>query len=124
MNNNRVCVICLGSNLEACSHLTEARNVLERLFPDVVFGEQIDTPAEGVVGQADYVNVAARFTTQLTAEQVVWRLKQIEKENGRRPEDKQSGRIPLDIDLLMYGDQILKPQDMEKDYVRLAFQSL
>ena len=48
-------------------------------------------------------------------------LKQIEQTNGRTPESKKEGRIPLDIDLLSYDQQVLKPEDWQKEYVRLAF---
>ena len=34
---------------------------------------------------------------------------------------KKEGRIPLDIDLLSYDQQVLKPEDWQKEYVRLAF---
>ena len=51
-------------------------------------------------------------------------LKQIEKENGRLPEDKQQGIVKLDIDLLKYDDSILKPKDMEKDFVQAGLKEL
>ena len=41
--------------------------------------------------------------------------------NGRTPDSKKEGRIPLDIDLLSYDQQVLKPEDWQKEYVRLAF---
>lgn len=36
----------------------------------------------------------------------------------------QTGIIPLDIDLLKFDNRILKPEDMKKNYVRRALQSL
>ena len=48
-------------------------------------------------------------------------LKEIEQTNGRTPQSKEEGRIPLDIDLLTYDQQVLKPLDLKKEYVRRAF---
>jgi 2-amino-4-hydroxy-6-hydroxymethyldihydropteridine diphosphokinase len=44
-------------------------------------------------------------------------LKQIERDNGRLPEDKAQGIVKLDIDLLKFDDYVLKPKDLEKDFV-------
>ena len=51
-------------------------------------------------------------------------LKRIESDNGRTPDSRQTGIVTLDIDLLKFDNRTLKPEDMEKDYVRRALQSL
>ena len=37
---------------------------------------------------------------------------------------KQKGKIPIDIDLLLWNGTILKPADWEKEYVQLLFRSV
>ena len=44
-------------------------------------------------------------------------LKDIECCIGRKPEDKSCGRVPIDIDLLQWNDQILKAEDLTREYV-------
>lgn len=124
MNNNHTCLVCLGSNLEARFHLENAHAAFVRLFHEVRMGAIVKTVAEGDIIQPDYLNQAARFTTELGSEEVKTVLKSIEKENGRKPEDKQNGSVPLDIDLLIYDDKQLKPSDLSKTYVQLALQQL
>lgn len=124
MNNNHTCLVCLGSNLEARFHLENAHTAFVRLFHEVRMGAIVKTVAEGDIIQPDYLNQAARFTTELGSEEVKTVLKSIEKENGRKPEDKQNGSVPLDIDLLIYDDKQLKPSDLSKTYVQLALQQL
>lgn len=124
MNNNHTCLVCLGSNLEARFHLENAHAAFVRLFHEVRMGAIVKTVAEGDIIQPDYLNQAARFTTELGSEEVKTVLKSIEKENGRKPEDKQNGSVPLDIDLLIYDDKQLKPSDLSKTYVQLALRQL
>ena len=106
MSNNNACLVCLGSNEEGEIHLTNARNALSRIFGQVDFGKPIVTKAEGTLVQPDYWNQAASFVTELSNEEVNAVLKRIEKENGRTPQDKLQGRVPLDIDLLVYDRKI------------------
>lgn len=44
-------------------------------------------------------------------------LKDIECCIGRKPEDKSCGHVPIDIDLLQWNDQILKAEDLTREYV-------
>ena len=124
MNNNHTCLVCLGSNSEARLHLENAHAAFVRLFHEVRLGAIVRTVAEGDIAQPDYLNQAATFITDLACNEVKALLKTIEKENGRKPEDKQNGSVPLDIDLLIYDDKQLKPSDLSKKYVQLALQQL
>ena len=84
----------------------------------------MDTEAIGNGYLSPFSNQLAQFETSLSAEDIRNILKQIEKENGRLPEDKQQGIVKLDIDLLKYDDSILKPKDMEKDFVLAGLKEL
>lgn len=121
---NHVCLVCLGSNAESEMHLDNARKALLKAFQEVEFGDLIVTAAEGRFQQPDYSNQAARFATTLSTDDVLRLLKQIELDNGRTPTDKLRGCVPLDIDLLVYDDQIIKPADLCKAYVQQAIQSV
>ena len=98
--------------------MSQARKVLRFHFPNIRFGEEMDTEAIGSGFLSPFSNQLARFTTLLSVEEVRSILKSIEKENGRLPEDKAQGIVKLDIDLLTYDEQILKPKDLEKDFIR------
>ena len=84
-------------------------------------GGIVETVPEKMENPQPFLNRAARFRTSLPMTEVRSILKQIEQTNGRTPESKKEGRIPLDIDLLSYDQQVLKPEDWQKEYVRLAF---
>ena len=79
------CLLCMGSNTNRYAQLSVAREALRTTFPDIHFGEMMETEAVG---------------------------------SGRIPEDKAQGVVKLDIDLLVFDNKILKPEDMEREYIR------
>lgn len=97
---------------------------LSELFPNIRFSEEMTTEAIGDKFLSPFSNQIARMESSLSIEEIRTLLKQIEKENGRIPEDKAQGIVKLDIDLLMVDDRVLKPQDIEKDFVKAGISSL
>ena len=104
--------------------MEEARKALMKLFPNIRFSKEMTTEAIGDKFLSLVSNQVAKLETSLTIEEIRNLLKKIEKDNGRLPEDKEQGIVKLDIDLLMYDDLTLKPNDMEKDYVLEGISSL
>ena len=111
----------MGSNLDARLHLKNAEESLQRLFPGIEWGEIVETKPERMSNPQPFLNRAARIHTSLPMTEIRSLLKEIEQTNGRTPQSKEEGRIPLDIDLLTYDQQVLKPLDLKKEYVRRAF---
>ena len=111
------CFLCLGSNYNRHFHITQARKSLVHHFPDIRFGEEMETEAIGSGFLSPFSNQLACFKTSFSAEEIRNILKIIERENGRLPEDKAQGIVKLDIDLLKYDEQIFKAKDMENDFI-------
>lgn len=116
------CLICLGSNYEYGIRLEAARKALQQAFPDIRFGQEMETEAIGGNWLSPFGNQLAEFTSHLSADGIHLILKQIEKENGRCKEDKEKGIVQLDIDLLTYDEEILKPEDLKRDFVRRSLE--
>jgi 2-amino-4-hydroxy-6-hydroxymethyldihydropteridine diphosphokinase len=104
--------------------MEEARKALMKLFPNIRFSKEMTTEAIGDKFLSPFSNQVAKLETSLTIEEIRNLLKKIEKDNRRLPEDKGQGIVKLDIDLLTFDDLILKPNDMEKDYVLEGISSL
>lgn len=121
--NQHSCILCLGSNSDRHTRMEAARKALAISFPDIRFGREMTTEAIGNTFLSPFSNQLALFKTTFSAEEVRSILKQIEKENGRMPEDKAQGVVKLDIDLLIYDNTILKPDDMEKEFIRQELES-
>lgn len=115
-------LLCLGTNQDALLHLKQAETAIASLGNAVQWGEIIVTPAEG--GRGMYHNRAVRLRSALSPEELREQLKQIEREAGRTAESKLRGIIPLDIDVLACDGEVLRPDDWEKEYVKLAMSRL
>ena len=122
--STHTCLLCLGSNFNREAHMEAAREALTSAFPNIRLGIEMETEAIGSDFLSPFSNQVASFETSLSAEEVRTILKQIERDHGRLPEDKSHGIVKIDIDLLMYDDCVLKPQDLKKDFVLKGLKSL
>ena len=122
--NLHTCLLCLGSNLDGATRLLAARHALLSHFPDIRFSQEMVTEAIGTGFLSPFYNQVARFTTPLSAEEVRVILKQIERDNGRLPEDKANGIVKLDIDLLVVDEMVLKAKDLEREFVIRGMEEL
>ena len=122
--NQHTCILCLGSNFYRIAHMAYAQRELKKHFPTIRFSEEMETEAIGSRFLSPFSNQVASFDTTLSSEEVRAILKQIERDLGRLPEEKPQGVIRIDIDLLMYDDCVLKPADLERDFVKEGLKSL
>lgn len=111
-------LVSLGSNIYSKQNIDRARRMLAHYFPDVVFTPSIITTATDEKYSFPFRNVLAVFYSDLLSEEIVQKLKMIEFAMGRQPRDKDTGKVIIDIDLLQYGDEILRPDDYERAYVQ------
>ena len=103
------CLLCMGSNTNRYAQLSVAREALRTTFPDIHFGEMMETEAVGSGFHSPFSNQLAKFSTTLSPDSV---------RDLFIPEDKAQGVVKLDIDLLVFDNKILKPEDMEREYIR------
>ena len=86
----------------------------------------------GGVEQPDFVNAAAALLTQLSARQLLIELKQIETRRGRDSDEVRWGPRVLDLDLLVYGNEVIDEGDLvvphpgiaERNFVLLPLREL
>ena len=111
-------LVCVGSNDHREESMAFARSRLKELYPSVHFEPEVETLPIGIQNPALFLNQVAMFTSDEEIDEIKSKLKEIEKEAGRCPEDKKSGKVRLDIDLIVCGEQILKPEDWDREYVK------
>lgn len=103
-------VVGVGSNFNARSNIASALEALTELFGklDVSPLYQSADLNEGqglkLKTSADYFNMALAFSSPLTASAVIALLKRIEVSLGRTPHSKANNQVPIDLDLLLFGD--------------------
>ncbi|MDO5522440.1 MAG: 2-amino-4-hydroxy-6-hydroxymethyldihydropteridine diphosphokinase [Bacteroidia bacterium] len=117
-------LVSLGSNIYSKQNIDKARRMLIHYFPDIVFTPSVIIIENGENNSLPFRNVLGIFNSELPSEEIIQKLKLIEYAMGRQPRDKESGKVIIDIDLLQYGDQILRPEDFEKEYVQALLKEI
>lgn len=120
---NRI-ILALGSNRDKEQNMERAAIQLCAHFISVRFAKMIYTAPIDCPDLSPFLNQVAVAYTSDGPTEIITYLKQVERMLGRRPEDKQTGSIPIDIDLLQWNDRILKPEDMKRDYILSGIRSL
>ncbi len=111
-------LLTLGSNTFAKTNIDKAKRMLTYLFPNIIFSDPILTEPEDDRYSYLFRNVLAVVNTDMSPEEVISKIKQTERAVGRTPRDKYVGKMVIDIDLVKYGDAILRPKDYEREYVQ------
>ena len=101
----REAFVALGSNVDPERRLTQAAHGLRQRFADVRFSCCYRNRAFGFEGP-DFVNAVAGFSTALPIVQLLTELRAVESESGRGRDDPKWGPRAIDIDLLLYGDEV------------------
>ena len=111
-------LLSIGSNTFAKTNIDKAKRMLARLFPDIIFSAEAMSPACGEKAILPFRNILAKFDSELTPTEIISKLKMTEVAVGRTPKDKYLKRVIIDIDLIVYGDEVLRPNDYEREYVQ------
>jgi 2-amino-4-hydroxy-6-hydroxymethyldihydropteridine diphosphokinase len=72
-----------------------------------------------VEDQGWFLNCAAKIETNLAPEELLKFLKSIEHKLGRKTV-KRNGPRTIDLDILFYGDQILKEDDLQVPHPKIG----
>jgi 2-amino-4-hydroxy-6-hydroxymethyldihydropteridine diphosphokinase len=111
--------ISLGSNIgDRAAHITFAIGELARLLENILISRVIETAPEGVPDeQQPFLNAAAIGTTMLEPRALLASLHAIERLDGRERPYRYAPRT-LDLDLILYGNLVLKEKGLELPHPR------
>jgi 2-amino-4-hydroxy-6-hydroxymethyldihydropteridine diphosphokinase len=123
MNPSVRAYVALGANLgDIEGTLAEAVWALDGL-PQTSVREQspwFRSPPWGRTDQPEFTNGVVELQTRLVAEELMQRLLEIEQRFGReRRPDERWGPRTLDLDLLLYGDQVIDSPGLTVPHPRL-----
>ncbi|NLZ94803.1 MAG: hypothetical protein GX921_03125 [Bacteroidales bacterium] len=107
----------IGTNTDVCFNMEQAIDYLLSYFPSIKFTSTIKTEAYGENYTAPFLNSLAYFETYKSKDEVELKLKAIEKKMGRKTSHKTEGKIIIDIDLIKWDNEVLKPNDFKRDYM-------
>lgn len=117
-------VIGIASNTEDRSYQMEkATEALCRLFQQVNVSSVYETEAVNGDG-TKYCNAVMSGLTRMGEEDTVAKLKELEKEAGRTQTGAFEGKVPLDLDLVIWNGRIIRERDFEQRYFNIGYREL
>ena len=113
----------IGSNLG--ERRTTIRDALALLAADPELEVEAvsairETDPVGVVDQPLFLNAAVRLTTGIAPRSLLERLLAVEQQLGRVRTGERYGPRTIDLDLLLYGDEIVDEPGLRVPHPRLA----
>jgi 2-amino-4-hydroxy-6-hydroxymethyldihydropteridine diphosphokinase len=104
-----VAYLGLGSNLgDRQAEVVAAVRALTAVGHVAARSALYETAPEGGAAEPRYINAAVRLETELSARDLLAACLDIEHARGRvRPPDKSKGPRIIDIDLLLYGTEVI-----------------
>lgn len=116
------CLIGVGANLGDCEAALEQAMDLLRQTPQTAVVRRSawlrTSPVGGPAGQPPYLNGAVRIETELAPLALLRRLLEIERQLGRGRSIRWGART-LDLDLLLYDQQVLTVREQGKTVLEL-----
>jgi 2-amino-4-hydroxy-6-hydroxymethyldihydropteridine diphosphokinase len=111
----------LGSNVGEREHyLWEARASLEKLAVNgaIASSQVYETAAWGLTEQPSFLNMAVGIDTLLSPEEILREIRDAEACFGRQRE-RLWGPRTLDVDVLFFGDKIIRTPELHVPHPRL-----
>jgi len=118
--------VALGCNLGSRHvNLASALSALENheQIAELKCSSVYETSPMGPQDQPDYLNAVVVFDTDLAAEALLDVLQDIETNHGRTRTGERWGPRTLDLDLLLYGDQLLDTPRLKVPHPGIADRS-
>ncbi|MGB5579954.1 MAG: 2-amino-4-hydroxy-6-hydroxymethyldihydropteridine diphosphokinase [Woeseia sp.] len=115
--------IGLGSNLDdPVAQIDKAFAALDTLKDSQLLlrSPKYGSAPLGPQDQPDYVNAVAGILTTLSPEELLVQLQAIEKQQGRVRSGERWGARTLDLDLLVYGSEVIDSPNLQVPHPRIA----
>jgi 2-amino-4-hydroxy-6-hydroxymethyldihydropteridine diphosphokinase len=103
----------IGSNIEPMENVRCAIRLLDRQVPVVAISTFYRTEPHGLTGSPSFINGVVEIETEVPARDLKYGLlRPLEKELGRQRTSDPNAPRPIDLDLLVYGDQSIRSEEL------------
>src|SRR6266568_4820698 len=112
--------LALGSNMgDRRGNLAAALQQLREMMEISAISSIYETEPVGYLEQARFLNMVCSGKTGLSAQELLRRIKEVEKSLGRQPTFR-NGPRPIDIDILFYDDLHITQDNLMVPHPRMA----
>lgn len=125
-NETITAYIGLGSNLEdPVAQINSARLAISQIenVKELTFSSLYHSLPMGPQDQPDYTNAVMGVTTSLEPLDLLRSLQAIENAQGRVRKGERWGARTLDLDILLYGDEVLDHHDLKVPHIGMTQRS-
>ncbi|WP_304479094.1 2-amino-4-hydroxy-6-hydroxymethyldihydropteridine diphosphokinase [uncultured Muribaculum sp.] len=117
-------VVSIGSNvLEHEAMMSRTVKWLEEQFDDVRVSEIYETP-EYSRRYDPYFNCVASASTCMSLDDAVKLMKEWEMKCGRSLQSKITGKVVIDLDIVIWNDSVVRPKELSRDYFLRGYRML
>ena len=118
MTKENYIIISIGSNYNQKENISFAKKKLAGMLGEqTCFTRDMWTEPVGIQSEK-FINCICISTTRHTLLQLTKAFKQLEKKCERSKKNDLISKIPLDIDILLYGNQRYHEKDWERQYIQ------
>lgn len=123
VQNSELVFIALGSNLgDSRRIISDALVRLQKFSDEPVLKSSLwkTSPVNCPPGSPEFVNAVAGFKARAgeTSESVLQKLRELEKLFGRKPKKTSNEPRPLDLDLIVFGNEIRNSSELILPHLR------
>ena len=113
-------IVGLGSNIDPLKNIEKAKILVAKEFKVLAESQFLTTKPLGKTDQANFLNGALLLETGKSVAQLKNSLKKIEISLGRKKSGKDFGPRIIDLDLLVWDQNVVNKDFYERDFVRTS----
>ncbi len=117
-------VIGLGSNINPEENIRRAKEAIDGEFKIIKSSSFVETEPVGFKEQDRFINGALLIETELGADSLESRLKNLESELGRVKTDNKYGPRTIDLDILVWNGEVVDEEVREREFLRRSIEEL
>ena len=119
-----ICIIGIGSNIGADENIRKMIDLLGLQVEIVSISSFVKTKHIGIDDQPDFTNGAVKVKTELSVTELKSVLVKIEDSLGRDRTASRYGPRTIDLDIIVWNDEIIDPDYFTRDYLKSTVQEL
>lgn len=115
---NHECIIGIGSNIDADQNFAAVLFFLRQEHQLIAVSSRIKTVPIGIIEQPDFLNGAAKVSTQLEQAAFQSYLKNLEDRLKRDRSAPKYGPRTIDLDIVVWDSEIIDSDYYERDFLK------
>lgn len=121
---NRKYVVVAGSNLSDSRHRIERALAFIEANWKVLRRSGIYSTPDLLGSGMEYNNAVVEFEGMSEIGEVELALKNYERLEGRTPATRLAGKVPIDLDIVIYDEKVVRQKDFTTKYFKIGYSQL